>query len=113
MPDDLNTPEPAPQPGGGVDIWPLVCADAKSMGVPDAVLADMRARDAAGRCKYGVPLQAHNGRRPLVDAYQEALDLVAYLRQAIEEGRCGATVALFGCALVIVQRLRAMVALYE
>lgn len=33
------------------------------------------------------PLQAHNGRDPLVDAYQEALDLVVYLRQAIEERR--------------------------
>jgi hypothetical protein len=32
-----------------------------------------------------VPLQAHNGRNALIDAYQEALDLVVYLRQAIEE----------------------------
>lgn len=38
-----------------------------------------------GRRKYGTPLQAHNGRDPLVDAYQEALDLCVYLRQAIAE----------------------------
>lgn len=38
-----------------------------------------------GRQKYGTPLTADNGRDPLVDAYQEALDLVVYLRQAIEE----------------------------
>lgn len=32
------------------------------------------------------PLEpAHNGRDALVDAYQEALDLTMYLRQAIEE----------------------------
>jgi len=39
-----------------------------------------------GTAKYGVPLQARNGRRPLIDAYQENLDCAVYLRQAIEEG---------------------------
>jgi hypothetical protein len=47
----------------------------------------MQARDHAGRQKYGMPLQAHNGRDPLVDLYQELLDAVVYLRQAIEERR--------------------------
>ena len=51
------------------------------------VIEDMRQRDADGRAKYGVPLQSFNGRDPLVDAYQEALDLTVYLRQAIEEVR--------------------------
>lgn len=51
----------------------------------DLVMADMQARDSEGRRKYGTPLQPHNGRDPLVDAYQEALDLVVYLRQAICE----------------------------
>lgn len=46
----------------------------------------MRASDADGRSKYGTPLQANNGRDPLVDAYQESLDLCVYLRQAIAEG---------------------------
>jgi hypothetical protein len=50
----------------------------------------MRARDHAGRKKYGTPLQPRNGRDSLVDAYQEALDLVVYLRNAIEERRLGA-----------------------
>jgi hypothetical protein len=35
--------------------------------------------------KYGTPLQAHNGRDGLMDAYQEALDLAVYLRQLIAE----------------------------
>ncbi len=65
------TPQPPPQPGG-VEIAPLV-------------LADIRARVEAGERKYGTKLQAHNGRDALVDAYQEALDMVMYLRQAIEE----------------------------
>ncbi len=51
----------------------------------DLVMSDFKARDQEGRRKYGVPLQPHNGRDPLVDAYQEALDLCVYMRQAIYE----------------------------
>lgn len=53
----------------------------------DLVIEDMKARDQMGRKKYGTPLQAGNGRDSLVDAYQEALDLVVYLRNEIEERR--------------------------
>jgi hypothetical protein len=51
------------------------------------VIEDMRDRDRdrIGRRKYNTPLQAGNGRNALIDAYQEALDLCVYLRQAIEE----------------------------
>lgn len=66
------TDQPAPLPNGQPAVW-------------DLVIADMHDRDRLGRERYGTPLQAHNGRDPLVDAYQEALDLVAYLRQAIAE----------------------------
>lgn len=51
----------------------------------DLVIADMRARDDFGKEKYGVHLQPFNGRDVLIDAYQEALDLAVYLRQAIYE----------------------------
>ena len=51
------------------------------------VLADLTNRALEGTAKYGEPLKAHNGRNPLWDAYQEALDLAMYLRQAIEEQR--------------------------
>lgn len=74
---DLNREQPAPVPRDGRPIW-------------DLVVEDMQARDREGRKKYGVPLQAHNGRDALVDGYQEALDLCVYLRQAIEERRAGA-----------------------
>lgn len=53
-------------------MWPLV-------------IMDMAARDQVGRARYGVPLQPHNGRDALRDAYEEALGLCAYLRQAIME----------------------------
>lgn len=51
----------------------------------DLVMEDMRERDCKGVLSYGVRLQPHNGRDALWDAYEEALDLAAYLRQAIYE----------------------------
>ncbi|MFZ2809415.1 MAG: hypothetical protein WAZ60_23775 [Desulfosalsimonadaceae bacterium] len=59
---------------GRADILPLV-------------IHDLRERDEVGTKKYGTTLQSHNGRNALIDAYQEALDLAMYLRQAIEETR--------------------------
>jgi len=49
------------------------------------VVTDLAARAEAGQKKYGTMLRVHNGRDPLWDAYQEALDLSMYLRQAILE----------------------------
>ena len=66
------TEQPPPQPNANCSIWRLV-------------IEDMQARDKLGRQRYGTPLQAHNGRDALTDAYQEALDLCVYLRQAIAE----------------------------
>lgn len=53
--------------------------------IHDLVAADLAARRELGRRRYGSLLQAGNGRDALLDAYQEALDLACYLRQAIEE----------------------------
>ena len=49
------------------------------------VAADIEARRQLGIRRYGTPLQAHNGRNALQDAYEEVLDLACYLRQLIEE----------------------------
>jgi len=68
----LTSEQTAPTPNEGPPVW-------------DLVMADMRERDAEGRRRYGTPLQPFNGRKPLVDAYQEALDQVVYLRQEIYE----------------------------
>ena len=51
----------------------------------DLVKMDFDARDEVGRVRYNMRLQPHNGRDALIDAYQEALDLVVYLRQALYE----------------------------
>lgn len=53
--------------------------------IQSLVRADLVDREVVGIQRYGTPLQPHNGRDALVDAYQEALDLACYLRQAIEE----------------------------
>jgi hypothetical protein len=53
--------------------------------VLELVEADLRERVATGEREYGERLQTFNGRDALRDAYEEALDLVLYLRQEIEE----------------------------
>lgn len=57
--------------------------------VLEFVVNDLRERAESGRVKYGTYLMTHNGRDPLWDAYQEALDLTMYLRQHLleREGR--------------------------
>lgn len=49
------------------------------------VISDLQKRAELGLAKYKQPLMTHNGRNPLIDAYQEAMDLALYLRQAIAE----------------------------
>jgi hypothetical protein len=53
--------------------------------VHDAMIADIEARKVLGTKRYGTPLQPHNGRNALLDAYEEALDLAVYLKQALIE----------------------------
>lgn len=64
--------QPAPKPNGNKPVW-------------DMVISDMIKRNQLGEAKYGTPLQVFNGRDALRDAYEEALDLCVYLRQAISE----------------------------
>ncbi len=53
--------------------------------IAEAVIEDIKERKKIGMEKYGSPLQAHNGRRALVDLYQELLDAVQYLKQELIE----------------------------
>jgi hypothetical protein len=64
--------QPAPVPNSSADIQSMV-------------IADIGTRRQVGMARYGTVLQAHNGRDALRDAYEEALDLAMYLRQAIAE----------------------------
>jgi len=53
--------------------------------IQSLVRADLEEREQVGIQRYGTPLQAFNGRDALRDAYEEALDLACYLRQAMAE----------------------------
>ena len=53
--------------------------------IQNLVIRDIEGRKAVGLERYGTLLQPFNGRDALRDAYEEALDLCQYLRQAIEE----------------------------
>jgi hypothetical protein len=63
--------------------------DAVKPAVWDLVLEDMKARDQLGMHRYGTRLEPFNGRDALQDAYEEALDLAVYLKQAIVERNGG------------------------
>lgn len=83
---------PPPKPGIG-DMWSITIEDFskypfeqdpdKALG--QAIIEDMKARRELGINRYGVVLQAFNGRDALLDAYEEALDLRVYLTQAYFE----------------------------
>lgn len=56
-----------------------------SIKVLDLVRKDLEDRAEVGNKKYGTYLMTHNGRKALMDLYQELLDAVMYIRQLLEE----------------------------
>lgn len=88
---DPETDQPAPQPQEGVagvhdailkviDTWGL------GSRVSEAICEGIEGRRELGLRKYKTVLQPHNGRDALVDAWEEALDLLCYLYQLYLEG---------------------------
>ena len=51
------------------------------------VLKDLIDRAEVGKKEYGTYLKTNNGRSALTDAYEEALDLCMYLKQALLESQ--------------------------
>lgn len=95
----VNRPEPLPT-AGAQDVFPQIYEDLRKeakgdkstviiagVAVPlvDVLIQELEERRQIGIKKYGRPLQTFNGRDALKDAYQEALDLIAYLRQKLTE----------------------------
>lgn len=68
---DPATPEPSPQGDGDMVLF--------------YVLGALLERAKMGRGKYGTFLKTGNGRDSLMDAFQEAADLLMYLAQTIME----------------------------
>lgn len=77
----VHTPERAHRSGDSQDL-PTVN---DLPFIQDAVIADIDARKQVGIRRYGTALQPFNGRDALLDAYEEALDLAIYLKQALVE----------------------------
>lgn len=77
----MPTPERAGREG---DSQPLPTIN-DSPDVQSAVIADIKARREIGIKRYGTALQPFNGRDALLDAYEEAIDLAMYLKQALIE----------------------------
>lgn len=69
-------PQPAPVPAEG-DVWAEIIAELPEGHVLRPLAIERRQQ---GIDRYGVPLQRDNGRDHLMDALQEALDLMVYLR---------------------------------
>lgn len=68
----------------GIDMQPNPLKN-NNPEVYKLVTNDLEERYRIGLERYGVALQPFNGRDALIDAYEEAIDLVFYLRQAIYE----------------------------
>jgi hypothetical protein len=79
----LTGQQAAPQPGRG-DMWQQVL-DRYQAQLHPAVLELFSQRRELGIAKYGVPLQANNGRSIFKDLVQETLDRIAYAEQAATE----------------------------
>lgn len=53
--------------------------------ITQQVCEDLKAREQLGYQKYGKPLEPHDGRDSLQDAYEECLDMAQYLKKAMIE----------------------------
>jgi len=69
---DLFEEQPVPQKNNYPEVYSLI-------------EEDLNTRYKIGLQRYGKALQPFNNRDALRDAYEEAIDLVFYLRQAIYE----------------------------
>lgn len=87
---DAATPQPQPtHTEASTQVVPRVMAHVRDYqlgaGHPErigeAVCDDLEARLKFGLEKYGFPLETHNGRDALMDAYQESLDALNYTGQ--------------------------------
>lgn len=91
---DPGRDQPLPVPTEGPSTHDLAAADIlagdwhtlAALRAATGVVQDLAERKAYGLRKYGSLLQTGNGRDFVIDAYEEALDLVAYARGGLDEG---------------------------
>lgn len=100
----------APKKNELAPVWEAVIADEMATGSSfnqEYIVPDMQKRNVKGIESYGTPLQPFNGRDALLDAYEEALDLVVYLKQADIEKPTKGFSSLYREARKLVTSLRA------
>lgn len=107
---DPRTDQPLPEEGR-TDIHEYVISRLSSWGVgvddSTAIAAGLRERLKLGVSKYGRPLQSHNGRDALKDAWEEALDCLVYLQQMeLEEDPVEIALNLQAAVVVVLARKR-------
>jgi hypothetical protein len=110
------TPQPLPTRNDHPSIQSLVRGEL-ALRIEDEVAAalvdiDLGKREAHGIEVYGTPLQPFNGRDVLRDAYEEALDLACYLKQAVCEGHVPLA-DMFEQTLAVACRLRRLMAVRD
>lgn len=82
----MSEPTRAGRPG---DSQPMPIVRNDTVDIQSHVIADIMARRELGIERYGDALRADNGRDAILDAYEEALDLAMYLKQALVEDHRG------------------------
>jgi hypothetical protein len=92
MTTNANEEQPTPKATDRAPIWPMVIeyvkknyADADGKTPVINLVNDMAERHEIGIKRYGVSLTSGNGRNSMVDAYQELLDFVVYVRTWLDE----------------------------
>ena len=96
--EDRREGQPLPRVSARRPTWEIVIGYVEqlhrdsthvSLGVGDnvipLVIVDMRARDAVGLQRYGIPLTSGDGRDHLIEAYEEMLDASVYLTNELDE----------------------------
>jgi len=77
--------------GEGVDVSTHTQKDVHAVfceaSIKERICKDLEARIEEGKKEYGERLTTNNNRDCIQDAYQEALDLLHYLTQALLEGK--------------------------
>lgn len=76
--------EQPPPSAGTENVLPTAIRYAEQMNSA-ALVPDLNARAAMGYTRYGTYLQTHNGRDAAMDCYQELLDGLMYIMQAMME----------------------------
>ena len=94
---DWTKPEPPPVRTGTQAVWPLIISSlqrgeyesSSTIAAEDALTEACCQRHQLGIQRYGTALEVENGRDPLRDLLDEALDAMAYSRQNYERTQRG------------------------